>query len=171
MKKQLLVTTALAAAGLVASAGAAPEALAQEGFEVNVGGFYRTAAAWVLDQDDGVGEPGQGIRDLTFQDAGEMQFTASINLDNGLKVAARIEYEAVNQGAGGAIVDERYITFSGSFGQLRVGSDEAPSSAMQYSAPAGDYIGGINTPTFGFVAAGNNAAGTTTFAFLGGDGQ
>jgi len=165
MQKKLLSTTALVAAGALTVPFMATQASAAEPLKLSVGGYFSTGIMW-NSQDDGVGEPAANTQDVSIHTDGEIQFTASTTLDNGIEVAVRIEYEAQNQGGGSSIVDERYVTFSGDFGRLRVGSDDPAASVMQYQAPVGAYQMGINTPTFAVAAVGNNAVSSypTTYA-------
>ena len=167
MKKQLLGTTTLVAAGLLMGQGA----FAAEPMSLSIGGYLQSAFS-VADDDDGVGRPGAGIHPNTISTEGEVQFTATTELDNGLMIRARIEYEAVNQSGGAAIVDERYVRFSGGFGQFVIGQDDNASYQMQYTAPQGSWQMGINSPTFALPATGGNAitSYTSLWGGPGGDG-
>jgi hypothetical protein len=172
MKKQLIGTTALVGVGALAVSGAAQDAKAADPLSLSIGGYFQTSLEF-RDEDDSTGEPGANRQDFNIYDDGEIQFTASTTLDNGIGVKARIEYEADNQGGGGSIVDEHYIEFSGGFGQLRVGSDDNVSNAMHYQAPVASGNMGVNTPTFAIALAGGNALGSypSTYVNLGGDAQ
>ena len=181
MKKQLIGTTALVSAGLLAAAGADQRASAAEPLSLSVGGYFQVSLEY-RDDDDDVGDPGANLQDFGVYNDGEIQFTATTTLDNGIGIKARIEYEALNYGVGGTgspttIADERYIDFSGGFGILRIGSDDAATYGMQYQAPVGAYQIGVNTPTFaipGFNPGGTaNAVGRypTTYAGIGGDAE
>lgn len=165
MQKKLLSTTALVAAGALTVPFMATQASAAEPLKLSVGGYFSTGIMW-NSQDDGVGEPAANLQQTSIHTDGEVQFTASTTLDNGIEVAVRIEYEAQNQGGGSTTVDERYVTFSGDFGRLRVGSDDPAASVMQYQAPVGAYQIGINTPTFAVASVGGNAVSSypTTYA-------
>jgi len=147
MQKKLLSTTALVAAGALTVPFMATQASAAEPLSLSVGGYFSTGMQF-SSQDDGAGEPAANIHDVSIHTDGEVQFTASTTLDNGIEVAVRIEYEAQNQGGGSSIVDERYVTFSGDFGRLRMGSDDPAAAVMQYQAPVGAYQMGVNSPTF-----------------------
>ena len=132
MKKQLLGTTTLVAAGLLMSQGV----YAAEPMTASFGG-YLTSVFHAADRGDTSQGVGADPREHDFWESGEIQFSASGELDNGISVGVRIEYEAANQGAGGSIIDERYVTFSGGFGSLRIGSDDPAANAMHYQAPTG----------------------------------
>ena len=164
MKKQLLGTTTLVAAGLLMGQGA----YAAEPMSVTIGGYVQSAYSYA---DDGKGTA-PAAHNSTISTEGELQLTATTELDNGLSVRARIEYEGHNQGNGTAIVDERYIRFSGGFGQFQIGQDDSASYSMHYSAPQGSWNMGINSPTFALPLDGTNAitSYTSLWPFSGGDG-
>jgi hypothetical protein len=161
MKKQLIGSTALVSAALLAGSVVGQEASAADPLELTVGGFFQVAVEY-RDGDDDSGEGGANLQDLGVYDDGEIQFTASTTLDNGIGVKARIEYEAKNQGRGtsgqATQTDERYLNFSGGFGQLRIGSDDDASWHLQYQAPAGAYQIGVNTPTFAIPTEGTQVS-------------
>jgi predicted porin len=124
MKRVLLGTTALLAAGAIAS-----PALAEDPIRLTVGGYYKAAYMGisddngVIDDDDDDGpELGHNTnRDGLFSDA-EIQFVGATVLDNGLEVGLQIELEGEDQF--NDQVDEAYIWFGGGFGELRIGSDD-----------------------------------------------
>jgi outer membrane protein OmpU len=165
MKKQLLGTTTLVAAGLLMGQGA----YAAEPMSLSIGGYLQQAFS-VADDDDGVGQPGAAIHDNTIATDGEIQFTATTELDNGISVRARIEYEAFP--AGGSQVDETYTRFSGGFGSFTIGNDDNASYQMAYQAPSGSWQMGLNSPTFAIPASGGNAITSYTSLYMGtgGDG-
>ncbi|HNB26862.1 MAG TPA: porin [Alphaproteobacteria bacterium] len=120
MKRVLLGSTALLGAGLVAQ-----PALAADGVKLAVGGFFKEAYQFVID-DDHEGELGKDqATDGFFNDA-EIHFTGSTTLDNGLEVGARVELEGEEDfdGEAGDQIDEAWVWFSGGFGEVRIGSDD-----------------------------------------------
>jgi outer membrane protein OmpU len=172
MKKQLIGTTALVGVGALAATGAMQGAQAADPLSLTVGGYLQMSLEY-RNEDDNVGQPGHDRQSFQIYDDGEIQFTASTTLDNGIGVKARIEYEAKNQGQGGTIVDERYLDFSGGFGQLRIGEDDNASNAMHYQAPVAAYMMGVNTPTFAVPLSGGNAITSypSTYVNVGGDAE
>ena len=106
MKKQLIGTTALVGVGVLAASGVAQDANAADPLSLSIGGYYQSSLE-VRDEDDGSDEAGANLQTTGFYDDGEIQFTASTTLDNGIGVKVRIEYEADNQDGGNEIQDER----------------------------------------------------------------
>lgn len=165
MKKQLLGTTTLVAAGLLMGQGA----YAAEPMSLSIGGYLQSAFS-IGDDDDGVGQPGANIHDNTISTEGEVQFTATTELDNGISVRARVEYEAVPGAT--STVDERYVRFSGGFGSFTMGQEDNAAYQMGYQAPSGSWQMGLNSPTFAIPATGGNAITSYSSIYLGtgGDG-
>ena len=165
-------TTALVSAGLLAGSAVGQDARAADPLSLSIGGYYQVGVEY-RDEDDSSGQPGANLQDLGVYDDGEIQFTASTTLDNGIGVKARIEYEARNQGGGATTQDERYLNFSGAFGQLRIGSDDDAAYSMQYQAPVGAYQIGVNTTTFAVPSTGGNSITSypTTYISASSDSQ
>ncbi len=128
MKKLLYCTTALVAAGALASGSAVGAAKIKMG----VGG-YMQAFFVGLDQDDSAGEPGRFLRDHLVAREGEIIFNGTTTFDNGLKVGAQVQLEAETCGDQ---IDEGFIFFSGSWGRINIGSENSAAYLMHYSAPA-----------------------------------
>ena len=125
MKKVLYGSTALVAAGALASPAAA-----EEGVKLGLGGYYNTYF-WVGDYDESDDDP----RDLTntglFAD-GEVHFKGSTTLDNGITFGVQIELEAFTSGDQ---IDENYAFIEGSFGRFVIGGENTAAYMMQYGAP------------------------------------
>ncbi len=172
MKKQLIGTTALVGVGVLAASGVAQDANAADPLSLSIGGYFQTSLE-IRDEDDNGDEPGSNLQTFGIYNDGEIQFTASTTLDNGIGVKVRIEYEALNQGGGATNHDEHWVEFSGSFGALKLGSDDNASNAMHYQAPVAAYMMGVNTPTFAIAAVGGNVIGSypTTYVNTGGDAE
>ena len=167
MRKRLLGTTTLATLGILAYGVTGGEANAAEPVSLEVGGNFGSVMI-LRDQSDN-----PGLREFDVDSSGEIQFTASAALDNGLTVGVRIEYEAQNQGGGAQIVDERYLTLDGGFGQLKFGSDDNAAYSMHYQAPVAAWQVGLNTPSFAVLSGAGNLASSflSTYPGLGGDGN
>jgi len=109
MKKVLLATSAIVAAGFITTASAAE-------WSSSVNGYWFVGAA-VSDSDDN--QDGFGVlRD------GEISFNAKLKADNGLTFGSRVELEAFTSGDQ---IDENYATIGGSFGTIKIGSDDDAS--------------------------------------------
>lgn len=152
MKKILLGTSAIVAAGLLSTS-----AMAQDGFSVSVGGVFGFSAA-VIDQDDGVGQPGANARDHAFGQSSEVVFQADATLDNGTRVRAVVELEGE---AGQADqTDEVFLRFSNdAWGTLEMGGRDGPAQKMVTLGPAVsfDHIIGCTAFTH-YSGGGGNAA-------------
>jgi predicted porin len=137
MKKQLLTTTALVAAGVLAVSGpalAGGHAAKASKPSLTLGGS--------TEQIFGIGDNSQAFEDATGNRVGwdqisdsEIHFNGAVTLDNGIKIKTRIELEG-NSTGGGDTIDENWMRISGSFGELRMGSQDPASLAM-----TGGYLG------------------------------
>ena len=152
MRRALLGTTALVAAGFMASAAAADEMMA-EPVSVSVGGYYRVAIGNV-DGNDGMGQPEQNRQSLNFGQDSELNIGGSTTLDNGLTVGVAINLEVRdgNAAAGGDGADESHVYFSGAFGQIQFGALESARQQKVTFAPQGTSNFGVNSPFFTFAA-------------------
>src|SRR5262245_11435921 len=122
MKRILLGSTALFAAGLVAG-----PAFAEDGIHLFVGGYFKEAFMAVADDNDirdsdgsltgSVADPGFDRNTDGFFNDAEIDFTGVTTLDNGLEIGAHVEVEGETQGH---MIDESYIWFAGGFGEVRI---------------------------------------------------
>jgi len=141
MKKQLLTTTALVAAGVLAVSGpalAGGHAAKASKPSLTLGGS--------TEQIFGIGDNAQAFEDATGNRVGwdqisdtEIHFNGAATLDNGIKIKARIELEG-NSTSGADTIDENWMRISGSFGELRLGSMDGAALAM-----TGGYLGSYST--------------------------
>lgn len=162
MKKLLYGSTALLAAGVLASSADAAERI-----KLGVGGYF-TAGMGYADQDDGAGEPGANRRDhFVFREA-EIHFEGKTTLDNGIEFGVNIQLEGESEteaADGGADqIDESYIWIEGGFGRINLGSENSAAYLMSYGLPTlsnGSLILRSNDPNYRFVnaPAGHAAAG------------
>ena len=152
-RKQLLATTALAAA---AQFGLAAPAMAA-GWEMSVGGYMEQWFGYTK----GAVRDNEGFDEQT--DA-EIHFEPSITLDNGIQIGVDVQLEAQTEDDQ---IDQQYAWVEGSFGRLEMGSnDSAPYLMAIGIASAGltldsgdlpDWIGGpidglLITTTFNMTA-------------------
>lgn len=152
MKKILLATTVLAAAGVTTSASAAE-------WSTSVNGYWFVGVA-LSDAGD---QNGVGIlRD------GEIHFRSSLQADNGLTFTSRVELESFTSGDQ---IDENWAAVSGSFGTVMIGGNDdavynnhvgtiyAPGARIGYFDNFDNFTGagnGFNRGGFGIDALGIN---------------
>jgi hypothetical protein len=153
MKKILLGSTALVAAGLIAG-----DAAAADGVKLSLGGYYRGAAGVAFDDFDGaLGGLEDDLRNYVFKQDVEVHFSGETTLDNGLKIGAVIQLEGQTSGDQ---IDEVYAFFSGGWGEVRFGDDDEALTALCSITPSAAANFGADSPFFNF---GNAGAGATGF--------
>jgi len=153
MKKKLLLgTTALIAAG-VATSGVAQ---AEEAITAGIGGYFRSAIA-AVSQNSEDGELADNADSYSQSNDIEISVGGKTTLDNGLTVGFNAQIEGNAAGDGSEALDERYVFFNGSFGQIQLGQVESARQAMTNFAPSGNYNFGVNTPFFIHGNPGNGA--------------
>ena len=136
MKKLLLGTTALIAAGaFVGAAQAADDDMMAGPVTVGIAGYTVGAIGLASNDMDGDGNPLRG--DEIFH-VYEFGVSGSTTLDNGITVAV---HSQLGSSAGAAIFDEQHITLSGAFGALRIGRTESAAFNATVAAP-GAGLGG-----------------------------
>ncbi len=142
MKKQLLATTALAAAGAVAlSAGALAQGMKPT---LTVNGQIEYSVGII--SGDGANDSATNDRTgIDVKSDNEIHFNAGAALDNGIKIAARVELEGFSTSYElGAThndqIDEAWIRASGSFGQIQMGTMDPVSRRMTFG-----YLGSVST--------------------------
>ncbi len=149
MKTWLLSGTAIVAVSV-----AAIPANAAEKIKLGLGGYFNAYIATAT-QSDGAGEPGANKADFGIGREGEIYFTGSTVLDNGLKASVVVQLEAETSADQ---IDESYIVFSGSFGHLHIGSDDDVPEKFAIGAPGVVSGFGVNDPTMMPLSGGDNSA-------------
>jgi hypothetical protein len=120
MKKILLGTTVLVAAGGVSASAAE--------WDVRVGGFMQQAAVYSGVDSDAPGSfSGVDVKSST-----EIHFKPKITLDNGVEFGANVSLEG---NTGGDQIDNSYAFVEGSFGIINIGSRNSAGLIMTYAAP------------------------------------
>jgi len=152
MKKALLGTTALIAAGL-----AVGDAYAADGVKLSIGGRYMGAAGAVFDDSDLPGLD-DTWRSYVFKQDVEVYFLGETVLDNGLTVGARVELEGQTSSDQ---IDAVYAYFSGGFGEIRFGDTSEALGQMCYLVPSASAIFGADSPNFNFSNQGVAGYGAT----------
>lgn len=141
-KSRLLTTTALVAAGTMVGGTAYAEMMKPT---LSLGGYYYVDAHFTdVDGRDDDG-PMFMVHDM------EIHFNAAGEMENGLKVTGHVEFE----GAGGARVDDHWITISNGWGKVLLGATDAVTGKTQVTAPASSYgvTSGLQTEWFPALAA------------------
>jgi len=163
MKRQLLASSALIGVGLVAT-----PASAADGVKLSVGGFFNEAYQVVFD-DDGEGEAGNEHNTDGFFNSAEVHFMGSTVLDNGLTVGAHIELEGENDDDQ---IDEAWVSFSGGFGEARIGSiDDALAYACILPPGATENFSAFSPDQWGANTVISNPACVGVDESAGGDAQ
>jgi hypothetical protein len=151
MKRILLGSSALVAAGLLAGAAHAADPI-----KLTLGGFYGSAAGVEIGGNNSDGAPSQNRQTGAFKQNVEVHFNGSTTLDNGLTVGAHIELEANN--TAGRTIDEVYSYFRGGFGDFRFGDQKSSMDTLCVVDPG--YITnnfGLQSPNNTFTNVTNNA--------------
>jgi len=142
MKKILLGSTAIVAAGMIMSA----PVMAAEKIKLSVGGYMEQWVGYTSTDSSNFPESGQPAG--TTQDFGgfamvqdaEIHFKGKTKLDNGMSVGVNVQLEASQNGDQ---IDETYMEVSGGFGKIILGDENSAMYKMHY-APS-DYGIGMNS--------------------------
>ncbi|MSO73950.1 MAG: porin [Alphaproteobacteria bacterium] len=152
MKKILLGSTALIAAGMIAGGTAQAE---DKPIAVSVGGYYQTAFG-VIDENTESDEYSDHRNSSSFGQDLEINVDGSSTFDNGLTVGFHSAITGNNASADGSdTMDERFVYFGSNWGQIRVGATESARQNNVTFAPGATNIFGVNTPFFVFGNPGN----------------
>ena len=133
MKRVLLATTALVAAGAFAHAAQADDEMMEGPVTVGIAGYTVGAVGIASDDMDDDGNPLRGEEVFHVY---EFAVSGSTTLDNGITVGVHTQL-----GSSGDPFDEQHITMSGSFGSLRIGRTESAAFNATVAAP-GAGLGG-----------------------------
>ena len=120
MKKQLMATTALVAAGILVSGAV------QAKPKLVLGGWFEGIVGVVDDDKTG---PGGNHTTIDVHQDSEVHFNGAVTLDNGIKILTRLELEGQSANSTDQI-DEAYMDISGSFGAVRIGSEDSVAHLM-----------------------------------------
>lgn len=154
MKKVLLGTSAIALASAFATTAHSAD------WDVNVGGFFTTYAAYSDASVKGLyNESWNGVD--SKQDA-EIHFKPSITLDNGIRIGAQVELKAITTNSNQ--IDESYLFVDGAFGRVVLGSENSAGYLMHYGAPDVTIVGANSGSLTAFMpitgtAVGRNSSG------------
>ena len=142
MKKQLLTTTALVAAGAFAAAAPASAADMKAPVKLSVKGYMEYVIGMPSDKDKAPGGPNVPSIDNHLES--EVWFKGTAKLDNGITIHADTEFEIVGAGAESADddIDETSMDIRGSFGQLTLGQKDNAGNQMT-TGYAGSWATGV----------------------------
>ena len=140
MKKVLLGSTALVAAGLMAG-----PAFAQ--LELSISGSVDVHAGWASEDLD------TDRREYGITTDTTLNFNADGVADNGLEYGSRINVDDENIGGDQTFeIDETWLFVSGTFGEVRLGATDPAASELRFAIPTvgngqadgdfGRYVGG-----------------------------
>jgi predicted porin len=134
MKKHLLGTTALVAAGLFGLVDTAAAQTKVQPIQVSVGGYWSEWVSYTHQDDRGDTTSGRSGKLTKFDQWSdkEIHFNGRTTLDNGLTIGFRAELEANTETDQ---IDESYMFIEGRFGRLELGSLNNVQYRMGYNAP------------------------------------
>ncbi|MFL2782959.1 MAG: porin [Rhodospirillales bacterium] len=134
MKKSLYLSTALAAASVLAFGSADANA---KKIKIGLGGFL-TSYIGYAEQDGSFESTADATTRVGYDSINiitdtEVYFKGGTKLDNGVgvNVVIQLEGDAVSGGA----VDETYVKLTGGFGDVRLGATKAAGSVLKHNAP------------------------------------
>lgn len=160
MKRSLISTSALVAAGMLVTAGAASAA---DPIKLSVGGYANAAVAYITEDDTSVANE----RNNAIQLDTEIRFSGSTTLDNGLEFGVKIE---MGTDTANASIDEQmiYIENEDSWGRIELGDEDGASDQFRHLGPF--VIGSSITGCATFAGAQiTNGAATFTCGGVQGD--
>ncbi|MGE0154563.1 MAG: porin [Reyranellaceae bacterium] len=138
MKKFLMGTSALIAAGLAGTAQAA------EPIKVGIEGYV----SWLFtfgNQTNVSSFAGSPDRADQIKWDGEIQFKGRTQLDNGLRVGFVVELEAFQDGDQ---IDKHYIWFEDTWGRFELGATAGAANQLHVYIPNATPGGGVDTPDY-----------------------
>jgi predicted porin len=129
MKKVLLGTTALLAAGMLSSQAMAGEPMSSSNLDLTLGGSATFKLEMKSKNPQKSVAAGTSYRNHNFEFDSELEFKGDTTLENGVEIGFEIELEAggaelqdLQQTAeGGDIIDENYIWLDGAYGKIYMG--------------------------------------------------
>jgi hypothetical protein len=165
MKKQLLATSALVAAGLIGTSGGAlaQTAPASQPIQVTVGGYMYQFFGYVSQRDRGPSAAVSAtsphpLKFLQTSDS-EIYFQGKTTLANGISLGMRIELEGNTESDQ---IDESFGYVEGAFGRIEAGSTFAAAFKMGYHGPEAvqsQSMSGVNALQANLIANPTSAYG------------
>jgi|SaaInl8_135m_RNA_FD_contig_51_68010_length_1383_multi_14_in_0_out_0_1 outer membrane protein OmpU len=157
MKKALLASSAIIAAGVIAAPAMAAEKKAAGPIKLGVGGYFH--ALGVHSNQDTTA--GANLRSFAIAREAEISFAGSTTLDNGITAGVNVQLEAETCGDQ---IDESYIWFKGSFGEVNIGSENGVGN-KSFRGSSVPLSGWVSTWTSNFKLYNNVGANTASSPF------
>ncbi len=171
MKKHLLTSTALVAAGLMAVSAPAIAGghAAKKASKPSLVLKGDTRQLIVVGENDEAFDAANGERVGFDQHSdGEIHFVGSVTLDNGIKIKTNVQLEANSAAVDSRNddIDEHWMRISGSFGEIRMGSMDDAAMAMTtgYLGTWGTAVGILPAFDIGDLVTNPGTVATSTVA-------
>ena len=147
MRRHLLQTTALAAAAMLVASGAVAQDKKMSKPSISVNGYYDSIVGGVLDEthETNGNDVSVDTSGIDVKTDSEIHFNGRGTLDNGMKIHARWELEAQEQGpraVAGDWNDEYFLSVSGSFGKIIMGGT-AGAGVKMLTGLSGSWATGV----------------------------
>ncbi|MFK5997289.1 MAG: porin [Rhodobacterales bacterium] len=160
MKKTLLCTSALALTSITGAANAVP--ITAGAVTMNVSGYYTTTFAYVDVTGNNAALAGADFSGVDLFTNAEIWFKPSMTLDNGIKIAVDVQLEA-GSNTNTDQIDESYMTISGNFGKVIIGSENSVGYKMTVAAPDVSPLYAQSSSLTGYVPYSAAGAGADLF--------
>ena len=157
MRKLLLGTSALVAAGLFPNGAFAQTATTDQPVQMKLGGQYYAGAAALVSQDDNPGEAGYKRNPLSFQDYFLIRFIGSTTFSNGVTAGVWTRLNAFSapsgpvntvsgfQSANNTAIKDSYVFLKNpNWGEFRLGDDSDVRRNVAVGTNAGAAAGDAN---------------------------
>ena len=145
MKKLPRTTTILTGVALIGLSAIPAEAQQKaKNLQLSVGGFFNSYVAISeqsssFENDTATSGLETGYDRLNIYNDSEIHFTGSTKLGNGIGVSVTVELETDQSNS--TDIDDSFLSLTGSFGDLRMGSTDAVTGVFAVSAPAAGATG------------------------------
>jgi len=131
MKKILIASTALVAAGLLSGTASASEKI-----NLQLGGFSKWWVVGAWNDDKYTAGAAKDLNSVDVKGDNEVYFGGSTTLDNGIKVGIDIQLEAGGHtDQASDTIDESYVYVAGGFGKFIVGAKNNGTYLLHVNAP------------------------------------
>jgi hypothetical protein len=169
MKKALFSTTALAAAGALAFV--ASDAVAQtkaKPLAISVGGYFNSFMGYAEQsgsfESTASSTARAGYDQFNIVNDSEIYFRGATKLDNGIGVSVTVQLESDQVNNAAAHIDESYMTVSGGFGSVLLGSTKGATVKKFVGAPGVGGLGLGNTDHDSWIIKPSAVGNTVNFS-------